>query len=164
VTRSVNGSLWLGSRSTEPPESDLDLYRLGTPTRDALERMANRWTVLVTHVLEDGPTRFNTLKNRLGVSSPVLTRVLRDFERDGLIRRMIYAEVSMRVEYSLTPLGGTVLGCSRGAAVGGKDRPRDRDAGELFDAADRCGRPRREAAVPLGRAARCIRRQNRPGL
>ncbi|MHB1511083.1 MAG: winged helix-turn-helix transcriptional regulator [Acidimicrobiales bacterium] len=92
----------------EQPESDLDLYGQGTPTRDALERMANRWTVLVTHVLEDGPTRFNTLKNRLGVSSQVLTRVLRDLERDGLIRRMIYAEVPTRVEYSLTSLGGTM--------------------------------------------------------
>ena len=86
----------------------LDLYGNGTPTRDALERMANRWTVLVTHVLEDGPTRFNVLKNRLGVSSQVLTRVLRDLERDGLIRRVVYAEVPVRVEYSLTLLGGTM--------------------------------------------------------
>ena len=92
----------------EEPKSDFDPYGLGTPTRDALERMANRWTVLVTHVLEDGPTRFNTLKSRLGVSSQVLTRVLRDLERDGLIRRVVFAEVPVRVEYSLTPLGGTM--------------------------------------------------------
>jgi DNA-binding HxlR family transcriptional regulator len=92
----------------EQPDSDLDPYGDGTPTRDALERMANRWTVLVTHVLEDGPTRFNSLKHRLGVSSQVLTRVLRDLERDGLVRRMLFAEVPTRVEYSLTPLGGTM--------------------------------------------------------
>jgi DNA-binding HxlR family transcriptional regulator len=119
----------------EQLESDLDLYGRGTPTRDALERMANRWTVLVTHVLEDGPTRFNTLKNRLGVSSQVLTRVLRGLERDGLIRRMIYAEVPTRVEYSLTPLGGTM--CSVVHEVrqwAEKAAPEIAMARELFDA------------------------------
>jgi DNA-binding HxlR family transcriptional regulator len=76
--------------------------------RDAVERMANRWTVLVTHVLEDGPTRFNTIKRRLDVSSQVLTRVLRDLERDGLIERAVHTEAPVRVEYSLTSLGGTM--------------------------------------------------------
>jgi DNA-binding HxlR family transcriptional regulator len=76
--------------------------------RDAVERMANRWTVLVTHVLEDGPTRFNTIKRRLDVSSQVLTRVLRDLERDGLIARAVQGEAPVRVEYSLTRLGGTM--------------------------------------------------------
>jgi DNA-binding HxlR family transcriptional regulator len=119
----------------EQPESDVDLYGLGTPTRDALERMANRWTVLVTHVLEDGPTRFNSLKSRLGVSSQVLTRVLRDLERDGLVRRTIYAEVPTRVEYSLTPLGGTM--CSVVHEVrqwAEKTAPEIEMARELFDA------------------------------
>ncbi|MGA2970483.1 MAG: helix-turn-helix domain-containing protein [Acidimicrobiales bacterium] len=92
----------------EKYESSVDPYGDGTPTRDALERMANRWTILVTHVLEDGPTRFNSIKYRLGVSSQVLTRVLRELERDGLIKRRAFAEVPTRVEYSLTPLGGTM--------------------------------------------------------
>jgi DNA-binding HxlR family transcriptional regulator len=85
-----------------------DPYRAGTPTRDAIERLANRWAILITYALEDGPTRFNDLKNRLGVSSQVLARVLRDLERDGLIDRRVYAEVPTRVEYSLTTLGGTM--------------------------------------------------------
>ena len=85
-----------------------DPYGPGTPMRDAVERLANRWTVLVTHVLEDGPTRFNTLKRRLDVSSQVLTRVLRDLERDGLIARAVHTEVPVRVEYSLTSLGATM--------------------------------------------------------
>jgi DNA-binding HxlR family transcriptional regulator len=88
--------------------SPVDPYGPGTPMRDAVERMANTWTVLVTHVLEDGPTRFNTIKRRLGISSQVLTRVLRDLERDGLIERAVYAEVPVRVEYRLTSLGGTM--------------------------------------------------------
>jgi DNA-binding HxlR family transcriptional regulator len=76
--------------------------------RDAIERMADRWTVLVTYILEDGPTRFNTIKRRLDVSSQVLTRVLRDLERDGLIERMVHTAAPVRVEYSLTNLGGTM--------------------------------------------------------
>jgi DNA-binding HxlR family transcriptional regulator len=85
-------------------------------TREALERLANRWTVLITQVLEHGPTRFNDLKSQLGVSAQVLTRVLRDLERDGLVSRQVYAEVPVRVEYALTPLGGTM--CSIVQAVG----------------------------------------------
>lgn len=85
-----------------------DLYGPGTPMRDAVERIANRWTVLVTYVLEDGPTRFNTIKRRLDVSSQVLTRVLRDLERDGLIERVVHTQMPVRVEYSLTTLGATM--------------------------------------------------------
>jgi DNA-binding HxlR family transcriptional regulator len=85
-----------------------DPYGPGTAARDAIERMANRWTLLVTYVLEDGPTRFNTIKRRLDVSSQVLTRVLRDLERDGLIERAVHTGVPVRVEYSLTRLGATM--------------------------------------------------------
>jgi DNA-binding HxlR family transcriptional regulator len=86
----------------------VSLYRDGTVMRDALDRMANRWTILITVVLEDGPARFNELKNRLGITSQVLTRVLRDLERDGLVKRQVYMEVPARVEYSLTELGGSM--------------------------------------------------------
>jgi SAM-dependent methyltransferase len=51
------------------------------------------------------PDPVNDLKNRLGLSSQVLARALRDLERDGLIDRRVYAEVPVRVEYSPTPLG-----------------------------------------------------------
>jgi DNA-binding HxlR family transcriptional regulator len=90
------------------PRSAADRYGKGTLTREALERLANRWTVLITQVLEHGPTRFNDLKSQLGVSAQVLTRTLRDLERDGLVSRQVYAEVPVRVEYALTPLGGTM--------------------------------------------------------
>jgi DNA-binding HxlR family transcriptional regulator len=84
------------------------VYGHDTPTRDAVDRMANRWVILITVALESGPTRFNDLKAQLGVSSQVLTRVLRDLVRDGLVDRTVYAEVPVRVEYSLTELGGTM--------------------------------------------------------
>jgi DNA-binding HxlR family transcriptional regulator len=64
--------------------------------------------VLIASALEERPTRFNDLKNQLGVSAQVLTRILRDLERDGLVSRQVYAEVPVRVEYALTPLGGTM--------------------------------------------------------
>src|SRR5260370_10796417 len=83
-------------------------YGKGNPTREAMERLANRWTVLITSVLEERPTRFNDLKSQLGVSAQVLTRILRDLERDGLVSRQVYAEVPVRVEYALTRLGGTM--------------------------------------------------------
>jgi len=98
------------------PRSAVDRYGKGTLTREALERLANRWTVLITQVLEHGPTRFNDLKSQLGVSAQVLTRTLRDLERDGLVSRQVYAEVPVRVEYALTALGGTM--CSIVRAVG----------------------------------------------
>ncbi|MFA7754385.1 helix-turn-helix domain-containing protein [Streptomyces sp. NRRL B-2790] len=73
-----------------------------------MERLAGRWTVLITHALEDGPTRFGELRNRLGVSAQVLARALRDLERDGLVHRRVHPEAPVRVEYELTALGGTM--------------------------------------------------------
>jgi DNA-binding HxlR family transcriptional regulator len=90
------------------PHSGRDRFGKGTPSREAIERLANPWTVLVASVLEGRPTRFNDLKNQLGVSAQVLTRILRELERDGLVSRQVYAEVPVRVEYALTPLGGTM--------------------------------------------------------
>jgi DNA-binding HxlR family transcriptional regulator len=90
------------------PHFGRDRFDKGTPSREAIERLANRWTVLVASVLEERPTRFNDLKNQLGVSAQVLTRILRDLERNGLVSRQVYAEVPVRVEYALTPLGGTM--------------------------------------------------------
>jgi len=119
---------------TGSPRPGAGLYGKGTPAREALERLANRWTVLVTYALEDGPTRFNDLKNQLGVSAQVLTRVLRDLERDGLIARQVYAEVPVRVEYSLTQLGETM--CSIVHDVrdwAGKTAPAIREARSAYD-------------------------------
>ena len=99
----------------EDNSDPVSVYADGTTTREALDRMANRWTILITVVLEEGPARFNELKNRLGITSQVLTRVLRDLERDGLVRREVFTEVPVRVEYSLTELGGTM--CSPVLAV-----------------------------------------------
>lgn len=76
------------------------------PTRDLLDRVADKWTVLVISSLDDETKRFGELKRALGnVSQKVLTEVLRSLERDGLVSRRPYATVPPRVEYRLTPLG-----------------------------------------------------------
>lgn len=80
----------------------------GAPAREALDRVADRWTVLVATLLEDGPARFNQIRRRIGISAQVLTRVLRNLERDGLVERRAFLEVPVRVEYRLTALGETM--------------------------------------------------------
>src|SRR5260370_9372956 len=98
-----------------------DRYGKGTPTREAMERLANRWTVLITQVLEHGPTRFNDLKSQLGVSAQVLTRTLRDLERDGLVTRQVYAEGPVAEGDALPPLGAAR--CATAQAGGDWEAP-----------------------------------------
>lgn len=76
------------------------------PTRTVLDRIGDRWGVLVVLYLLEGTQRFSELRERIGGITPkALTHVLRVLERDGLVERMVYAEVPPRVEYSLTLLG-----------------------------------------------------------
>lgn len=82
----------------------------GALVRDALERIGDKWTLLVVGMLESGPQRFTVLRNSVpGISQRMLTLTLRHLERDGLVSRTAYAEVPPRVEYALTPLGERLL-------------------------------------------------------
>lgn len=76
------------------------------PTRLVLDRLGDKWTVLVIGALQDGPLRFTQLRTTVGGVAPkVLTQTLRALERDGLITRTVYAQVPPKVEYTLTGLG-----------------------------------------------------------
>jgi DNA-binding HxlR family transcriptional regulator len=76
------------------------------PTRQVLDLIADKWTVLVIRRLADGTLRFAQLRRSVdGISQKVLTNILRSLERDGIVTRRIYASVPPKVEYSLTPLG-----------------------------------------------------------
>jgi DNA-binding HxlR family transcriptional regulator len=87
-----------------------DPYRADCPTRRILDRIGDRWTVLVVGALAAGDARFSELRRRIqGVSQKMLTQTLRGLERDGLVRRTVYAEVPVRVEYALTDAGRTLL-------------------------------------------------------
>lgn len=77
---------------------------------DVLNRIGDKWSVMVVGMLGRSPTlRFNELKRMInGVSQRMLTLTLRNLERDGLVTRTIYPEVPPRVEYGLTELGKTL--------------------------------------------------------
>ncbi|MGW4090909.1 winged helix-turn-helix transcriptional regulator [Nocardia sp. NPDC004750] len=83
-----------------------DAYVAECPTRQLLDRISDKWVSLVLAALADGPLRYGEL-NRIiaGVSPKMLTQTLRGLERDGLVERRITAEVPVRVDYELTPLG-----------------------------------------------------------
>ena len=74
---------------------------------EILARVADKWTLLVIDALEgQGETRFTQLLARVpGVSQKMLTKTLRQLERDGLVVRRVHPEVPPRVDYRLTPLG-----------------------------------------------------------
>nr|WP_245885811.1 helix-turn-helix domain-containing protein [Xylanimonas oleitrophica] len=83
----------------------------GCPTRHILDRIGDRWTVLVVGVLSGGTARFSELRRRVeGISQKMLTQTLRELERDGLVTRTVHAEVPVRVEYALTDAGRTLTG------------------------------------------------------
>lgn len=75
--------------------------------REILERVADKWTLLVIEELgSGGEMRFTRLRDRIGgVSQKMLTKTLRQLERDGLVARRVHAVVPPRVDYKLTPLG-----------------------------------------------------------
>ena len=89
--------------------STYDVYAKNCPTRLVLDRLADKWALLVLNRLSDEPVRFNRLRRDIeGVSQKVLTQTLRNLERDGLIAREVFPTVPVTVEYSLTPLGRTL--------------------------------------------------------
>jgi DNA-binding HxlR family transcriptional regulator len=75
-------------------------------TRGARDLLSSKWKVDLLYLLARGVRRHTRLYDNLrGVSKKVLTDSLRSLERDGLVERHVYAEVPVRVEYSLTTLG-----------------------------------------------------------
>lgn len=78
-------------------------------TREILDRVGDKWSVLVVVLLDDRALRFNELKRALeGISQRVLTTTLRGLERDGLVKRTVHPTNPPQVEYALTPLGRTL--------------------------------------------------------
>jgi len=71
-----------------------------------LDRIADKWTMLVIVALEHGTLRFSELRRSIdGITQKMLTQTLRALERDGLVEREVIATVPVTVRYSLTPLG-----------------------------------------------------------
>jgi DNA-binding HxlR family transcriptional regulator len=105
-----------------------NVYDPACPTRQLLDRIADKWTVLVIGALSGGPLRFGELRRRVGGAAPkVITSVLRSLERDGVIRRRVYTASPLRVEYRLTPLGRSLV-----AAVGELSRWAERQMSRVL--------------------------------
>jgi DNA-binding HxlR family transcriptional regulator len=86
-------------------------YSADCPTRQILDRVGDKWAVLILLLLRQQPLRFNRLRREIeGISQKMLSQVLKSLERDGLIRRRAIATVPVTVEYSITPLGATLAG------------------------------------------------------
>src|SRR5215211_3413871 len=87
-----------------------NIYDDRCPTRLVLDRLADKWTVLVVGLLGQHTRRFGELRRDImGISPKVLTQTLRALERDGILTRRVYASVPPKVEYTLTPLGRTLI-------------------------------------------------------
>lgn len=81
------------------------------PVKDVVDRIGDKWSLLtILNLGYGGRLRFNELKSKVeGISQRMLTVTLRSLERDGLVKREVYAEVPPRVEYELTALGNKLL-------------------------------------------------------
>lgn len=78
--------------------------------REILDRVGDKWTLLVIGTLQHGVRRYSDLQHTVpGISQRMLTLTLRQLVQDGLVTRTAYAEVPPRVEYALTPLGVSLL-------------------------------------------------------
>ena len=78
--------------------------------RDLLDRLGDKWSLLVVELLGGGTQRFTELRRQIdGISQRMLTLTLRRLERDGLVRRTVHPVVPPRVDYDLTPLGESLL-------------------------------------------------------
>lgn len=86
-----------------------DVYAANCPTRQILDRVGDKWAVLILLLLREEAMRFNQLRRTIeGISQKMLSQVLKSLERDGLIKRRAIATVPVTVEYSITQLGITL--------------------------------------------------------
>jgi DNA-binding HxlR family transcriptional regulator len=93
-------------RASNPPPNPYDSK---CPTRIVLDRIADKWTVLVLGVLSGGRRRFNQLRREIdGLTQKMLSQTLKALERDGLVARKVIPSAPVTVEYSITPLGATL--------------------------------------------------------
>ena len=101
-----------------------------------LQRIGDKWTVLVVTTLSGGSRRFNELRREIpSVSQRMLTLTLRNLERDGLVSRTVTPSIPPRVDYELTALGHSLVEPLRGIEQWALDHVEDIDeAHAAFDA------------------------------
>src|SRR5438445_8370861 len=117
------------TRDTTPDEPECEV-------RTILDRIADKWSLLVICVLADGTKRFSVLRREIdGISQRMLTLTLRQLEREGLVSRTVFPVVPPRVDYELTELGSTLLDTIQSlVAWAGKPGNEIRQARAAYDA------------------------------
>ena len=94
----------------EAARVEYDAFLAACPSRQVLDRISDKWVTLVLVALADGPKRYSVLCRIIaGVSQKMLTQTLRVLERDGLVARTVTPAVPVRVDYTLTPLGESLM-------------------------------------------------------
>ena len=105
----------------KPMEADEETHAECRAMAQVLDRVGDKWTVMVVGVLSHGPQRFNAILRTInGVSHRMLTLTLRGLERDGLVTRTMYPTIPPKVEYELTELGGSLIGPLRALSAWGR--------------------------------------------
>jgi DNA-binding HxlR family transcriptional regulator len=97
------------TKGTRRPPTRIELTQT-CEIRELLDRLGDKWSLLVVELLGDGTKRFTELRQAIeGVSQRMLTLTLRRLERDGLVHRTVHPMVPPRVDYHLTALGASLL-------------------------------------------------------
>jgi DNA-binding HxlR family transcriptional regulator len=107
VKENMEKTMVLGKRAARVGPPTVTDPKLDALVREIIERVADKWTMLVLEVLEEhGVVRFTRLGELVGgVSQKMLTKTVRQMERDGLVTRTVHPVIPPRVEYELTDLG-----------------------------------------------------------
>ncbi len=88
---------------------DINVFSPDCPAHQLVDRIGNKWRLLVIYALTHGRARYKAVQGRVhGISPKMLTQTLRSLEKDGLVNRISYAEIPPRVEYELTELGDSL--------------------------------------------------------
>jgi DNA-binding HxlR family transcriptional regulator len=137
-------------KAAEPQEHDHEPEECRAVVQ-ALDRIGDKWTVMVVGTLSKGPMRFNAVMRAIGgISHRMLTLTLRGLERDGLVKRTAYPTIPPKVEYELTELGRSLIGPLKALATWAqRNRPAMEAARARFDEP--------EVRIPSGRRSSASR-------
>lgn len=103
-----NQKMQIGPVRWKPPPAS------SCATRELLDRVGDKWSLLILVVLAEGDMRFNALRRHVtGISQRILTTTLRGLERDGFISRTVTPSLVAQVHYALTPFGVQLLALTR---------------------------------------------------
>jgi len=98
------------SRPETVPQQEVCEVPVDCPVRDVIQRIGDKWSVLVIMVLTDRPRRFGELRRAIpDISQRMLTQTLRNLQREGLLGRQVFPTNPPSVEYRLTELGVSLL-------------------------------------------------------